>query len=154
MPETRTVRITRHYPASPEQVFDAWLTPALARRFLFSVPGGEMVRAEVDARVGGGFTFTDRRPGGSGSGGGDAAGGSQDVAHVGQYEVIERPRKLVFSFGVPQFTRETTRVTLDFAGEAGGCALTLTHEGVWADYAERTQQGWTMMLEGLGRALG
>jgi hypothetical protein len=44
-------------------------------------------------------------------------------------------------------------VIVTFAPAAGGTRLILTHEKVWADFAERTGQGWTMILAGLTRAL-
>ncbi len=47
------VRVTRRFDASAERVFDAWLGPAKASRFLFATPAGQMVRADIDARVGG-----------------------------------------------------------------------------------------------------
>jgi hypothetical protein len=36
---------------------------------------------------------------------------------------------------------------------AGGCMLTLTHEGVLPEWAERTQEGWGMILNGLNDTL-
>jgi len=134
--------VVRHrYLHPPERVFDAWLDPKTAAKFAFATPDGEMIRAEIDPTVGGRFNFTDRRP---------AIG---DVSHVGEYEVIDRPRRLVFTFAVPQFNPDYTRVTLDFAAVDGGCDVTLTHAGVPPEYAKQTPQGWTMILASLERAL-
>jgi uncharacterized protein YndB with AHSA1/START domain len=56
-----TIRVSRRYPQSTERVFDAWLDPAIAGKFLFATPAGQIVRAETDPRVGGAFCFVDRR---------------------------------------------------------------------------------------------
>ncbi len=136
-----TVRVTHRFAQSSERVFDAWLDPAQAGKFLFATPNGKMVRAEIDARVGGSFVFVDRRDG-------------EDVEHVGEYLEIDRPRRLAFTFAVPKFSAERTGVTIEIAPSGGGCVLTLTHEGVLPAYATRTEAGWQMILEGLAVALG
>ena len=116
-PEMKTVRVTHRFTASAERVFDAWLEPEKARRFLFATPTGQMVQAETDPRVGGRFTFTDRRDG-------------MAVVHTGEYLEIDRPRRLVFTFAVPAYSALVTRVTLEIAPLDDGCELNLTHEGV------------------------
>ena len=140
-PRPATVRVTRRFDASAERVYDAWLDADRARRWLFATPTGEMVRAEIDARVGGAFVFVDRRDG-------------VDVAHVGEYLELDRPRRIVFDFAVPQFSAERTRVTVDIVPLAPGCELTLTHEGVLPDYAARTAEGWAGILARLAASLG
>jgi uncharacterized protein YndB with AHSA1/START domain len=137
---TPAIRVRHRYSASPERVFDAWLDPAKASRFLFATPTGQMVRAEVDARVGGQFTFVDRREG-------------EDVAHVGEYLEIERPRRLAFTFAVPKYSPVVTRVFIDITPLESGCELTLTHEGVLEEWASRTVEGWTSILNGLAATL-
>lgn len=77
--------LTRDYEAAPERVFDAWLTPAIARHFLFATPDGEMLTCEIDARVGGRALVIERRAQG-------------DAEHHLQFEEIDRPRRLVFLF--------------------------------------------------------
>ena len=139
-PKTVTLRVTRRFKASPEQVFDAWLDPDKAQRFLFAVPGGEIVRTDIDARVGGGFTIVDRRDG-------------VDVEHVGEYLEIDRPHRLKFTFRVPKFSTANSWVTLDIARVDSGCELTLTHEGVLAEYADKTPQGWGMIFDSLAALL-
>jgi uncharacterized protein YndB with AHSA1/START domain len=138
--ETRTVRVTRAFTASAEHVFDAWLDPATAKRFLFAAPIGEIVATEIDARVGGSFRIVRRD--------------DRDVEHVGRYLVIDRPRKLVFTFAVPTFSAAETLVTIDIVPAAEGCELTLTHQHVLPNWAERTEQGWGAILAGLDQALG
>jgi uncharacterized protein YndB with AHSA1/START domain len=127
------VRVTHRFDASAERVFDAWLDPKTAGRWLFATATGQMVRVDIDARVGGQFIIIERRDG-------------EDVEHRGQYLDIDRPRRLVFTFGVPKYSAETTRVHIDIVPRETGCELTLTHEGVLPEYAERTNAGWTEIL--------
>jgi uncharacterized protein YndB with AHSA1/START domain len=137
---TVQVRVTRHFDDSMDRVFNSWIDAETARKWLFATPAGKMVRADIDPRVGGSFNFVDRRNG-------------EDIEHTGDYVEIVPPRRLVFDFGVPKYTTEKTRVTIEITAEASGCQLTLTHDGVWADYETRTTQGWNMLLDGLAATL-
>lgn len=138
--QTLAVTVTRHYVASAERVFDAWLDPKRAGQWLFATDEGEMVRVEVDPRVGGHFLFVDRRKDG-------------DAKHYGTYVEIDRPRRLVFDFSVENYDTDVTRVTIEIEPRGTGCELTLTHEGVPSEYAEQTQGGWTMILGNLDRSI-
>ncbi len=135
-----TVRVTRVFDATPERVFDAWLDPRNAGKWLFATPAGQMVRVDIDARVGGAFNFTDRRSG-------------EDIEHTGEYLEMDRPRRLAFNFRVPKFSAEATLIRIEIAPSGFGCELTLVHEGVLPEYAARTEEGWKGILEGLSRSL-
>jgi len=130
-----TIIITRRFDSSIERVFDAWLDPAKASQFLFATPTGKLVRVDIDARVGGSFNIT-RRDG-------------EDVEHVGTYLEIDRPRRLAFTFGVPKFSAQMTRVTIDLKPLPTACELTLTHEGVLSEWLDRGREGWGKILDGL-----
>lgn len=136
-----TVRVARRFEAAPERVYDAWLDPANAGRWLFATPEGQMMRVEIDARVGGAFLLVDRREG-------------NDVEHTGEYLELDRPRRLAFNFRVPKFSNEATLIAIDIAPATFGSELTLTHEGVYPEFAERTEQGWKGILDGLAAILG
>lgn len=136
--------VSRDFAAPAERVFDAWLNPAHAARFLFATEGGEMLVCEIDARVGGRATIVERRPSG-------------DAHHRMQFEIIDRPHRLVFLFAAdPAEDGEWTRVSIEIAAKGEGCTLTLTHEmdPEWAAYEEQTRRGWTMILDTLARAIG
>jgi uncharacterized protein YndB with AHSA1/START domain len=134
-----TVTVERLIAAAPEAVFPAWLDPDQAGRWLFRTPDGALERCEIDARVGGGFAIWERR-------------GADLAEHHGEYVEIGRPARLAFDFWT-SFSAERTRVTVEIAPEGGGSRLTLTHEGVWPDWADKTRHGWSMVLEGLARTL-
>jgi uncharacterized protein YndB with AHSA1/START domain len=133
--------VTHSFAHPPDRVFDAWLDPAIARRFLFATPTGEMVRAEVDARVGGRFVFVDRRP------------DMGDVEHTGEYRVIDRPRRLVFTFAVPAYNPNFTEVDVEITPTLGGCEVRLTQRETPDEWVEPSTRGWAMILEALDAAL-
>ncbi|WP_404335463.1 SRPBCC domain-containing protein [Sphingomonas sp. MMS12-HWE2-04] len=143
MSDAIVLTITREFAAAPERVFDAWLDPAIAGRFLFATPDGMMQTVEIDARVGGQALIVERRAGG-------------DARHRLRFEEIDRPRRLVFLFSAdPAEAGQWTRVAIDIAPGAAGCTLTLTHQmdPAWAAYEDQTRKGWTTILEGLARTL-
>jgi uncharacterized protein YndB with AHSA1/START domain len=139
MPQNVTLNVSHRFAAAPERVFDAWLDPKTAGRWLFATPAGKMLRVEIDGRVGGKFTIV-RRDG-------------EDVEHVGEYLEVDRPRRLVFTFGVPKFSAEMTRVAIEIAPSGEGCELTLTQENVLPEWAAPSKQGWGMILDGLEQHL-
>jgi uncharacterized protein YndB with AHSA1/START domain len=137
-----SVCVTHRFSASAERVFDAWLDPAKACKFLFVTATGQMVRTEIDARVGGGFTIVERRAG-------------EEVGHVGTYLELDRPRRLVFTLSVPKYSKEASKVSVEIRPLGSGCELTLTQEMLpgMAEYRGRTQEGWRRILEVLAEQL-
>jgi uncharacterized protein YndB with AHSA1/START domain len=134
-----TIEVERRLAAPPEMVFDAWLDPEGVGQWLFATPGGMMEAVEIDPRVGGGFTIAERR-------------GEELARHFGEYIELERPCRLVFDFWT-SVGAERTRVTVEIPPDGDGARIRLTHNGVRADYRERTMQGWTMILGGMTRHL-
>jgi len=136
------VTVARRLDVPAGRVFDAWLDPATLGRWLFATKSGEVVRVEVDPRVGGSFIVVDRRNG-------------EDVAHTGEYVEIDRPRRLVFDFRVEKYADRPSRVSVDIEPKDDGGELTLTHHfgAEMAEFKERTQAGWGMVLDALAGML-
>jgi uncharacterized protein YndB with AHSA1/START domain len=145
----RFLRMTRRFGLSPERVFDAWLNPETVRKWLFTTPADEAYTAELDARVGGKWSITARR-------------GGIDYTASGEYLEIDRPRRLVFTFAMFQFSPNSDRITVEVAPSGAGCVLTLTQEGV--DIVDElrqlrpgveggTEKGWSIMFDVLAAAL-
>lgn len=142
-------KTTRLFKASAEGVFDAWLDPVKARSWMERpVPGMrafDVRRVEIDARVGGKFTFSDMREGG-------------EALHWGYYLEIERPRRLVFTwFTSDEAEKEgSSIVTLTIEPLGEGCRATIVHsmDARWADWVKQTENGWSAMLRKIDEALG
>ena len=146
------VTVSRRFTVPAERVFDAWLTPAQAGRFLFATRTGNILHCEIDPRVGGEFTVTDRRP---------TADGDEsffDAQHRGTYVEIQRPHRLAFDFSVEPYSDAPTRVTIDVVPMGPNlCELVLTHDRGDDETArvnaDRTRKGWTTMLAALDKVL-
>jgi uncharacterized protein YndB with AHSA1/START domain len=136
-------RVTKRYDASPERVFDAWLDTAMIGKFLFGPALREetILSLSIDARVGGAFSFVVQRK-------------DMTLDHTGTYLEIDRPRRLVFTWGV-RGDDAVGKVIIAIKALEMGCELTLTHEMApgWEDFAPRVEEAWTKMLNALGTAL-
>jgi len=139
-PQKATVQVTRKFSVSAERVFGAWLDPKTVGKWLFATPTGKMSKVKIDARIGGSYLIVECREG-------------ADVEHIGEYLEIERPRRLVFTLKVPKYSQEITKVTVEIRALESSCELTLTHEGVLADYIASTTSGWNMILDQLSTTL-
>ncbi|HYI41759.1 MAG TPA: SRPBCC domain-containing protein [Allosphingosinicella sp.] len=138
----REVRATRRFAAPAEAVFDSWLDGRTAGEWLFATPDGEMVRVEIDPRVGGRFEIVERR-------------GGEEMLHTGVYEVLERPTRLVFTLQLPKYAPNSERVEVEILPADGGCALTLT-QTVGADAPagpEQIERGWSTIIGALADRL-
>jgi uncharacterized protein YndB with AHSA1/START domain len=145
MSNPATASISKRFAASAERVYDAWLDPAWLGRWMFgpAVRDEKIVGLVNEARVGGQFSFVVDRAG-------------TLVDHVGEYLVLERPRRLVFTWATRDSLPATSTVTvlIEPLGPAS-CHLTLHHEMApeWADFTDRAAASWQKMADALERAL-
>jgi uncharacterized protein YndB with AHSA1/START domain len=134
------IRVTRRFSAPPERVFDAFLEPEVAGRWLFATALRPMTDVEIDARVGGSFRFAARRD-------------DEIIEHRGEYIEIVPHRRLAFILAMADRPHVIARVTVGITPLRRGCELALTHENLPSDYANRTEARWTGVLYGLDETL-
>jgi uncharacterized protein YndB with AHSA1/START domain len=123
--------------ATPEFLFNAWTRPDQLMMWW----GPKSVRcshAEVDQRVGGRFRIGNTFPNGS------------IVWIIGEFEVFEPPRKLVYSWRIDSSAAPAERVTVRFEPCAEGTEVIVVHDKI-TDMTVRAahEQGWQGCLEGL-----
>jgi uncharacterized protein YndB with AHSA1/START domain len=141
-----TVSVTQRLSASPKGVFDAWLDPRIACKWLFATALRPSTRVAIDARVGGAFRFMERSYG-------------EEIEYAGVYVEIVGPTRLVFTLSLEDHPDEISRVAVDISplktADMGlGAKIILTHQGVPKERAERIEARWTGMLYGLNELLG
>jgi uncharacterized protein YndB with AHSA1/START domain len=134
------IRVRRRFLAPPPRVFDAWLDPESAGRWLFATASRPMASVEIDGRVEGAFCFVERH-------------GGAIIEHTGEYLEITPHRRLVFSLALDRHSHALTRVSVEIAPLKTGCELVLTHDNVPGACAEDTAARWTGILYGLGVTL-
>jgi uncharacterized protein YndB with AHSA1/START domain len=134
------IRLTKRYRASPQRVFEAWLDPEVAGRWLFATASRPMTHVAIDSRIGGSFCLAERRNG-------------ESSAYNGEYLEIVPHHHLVFTLCEEQRLQAITRVIVEITPLKRGCELRLSHEDVAADRENDTKARWTGILYGLGETL-
>ncbi|MCZ7582653.1 MAG: SRPBCC domain-containing protein [Deltaproteobacteria bacterium] len=127
----RTVR------APVERVFDAWTKSEFLKRW-WGPEGVTCPEADVDLRVGGHYRIANKLP-----------DGNIVVIH-GEFELIEPPTKLVYSWRVDPGIPAPSRVTVRFETHAEGTEVIVIHERIASDaIRDNHEQGWNGCLDGL-----
>jgi uncharacterized protein YndB with AHSA1/START domain len=128
------VVVRRMIAAPPEMLFDAWLD-AEALGTWMRPTGIRHTRAKTDPRVGGSYEIT-------------MQGDEKTYPHHGVYQVIDRPRRLVFTW-LSHATAGATLVTVDFLPLGERTEVVVTHEQLPDGARESHTTGWTSGLERL-----
>jgi uncharacterized protein YndB with AHSA1/START domain len=138
----RVVRIERTFAASAEEVFDAWTSPEVMRRWLHPAPHWETPEAEVDLRVGGTVRVVMRRPDGT------------EIEARGEYTLIDRPHLLVMTWTFGDEPSNEQLLELSFTESEGSTTVRLVNTGISTDERRDAQDwGWRGCLDQLELAL-
>jgi uncharacterized protein YndB with AHSA1/START domain len=136
------VRIERTFTAPAEEVFDAWTSPEVMRRWFHCEADWETPEAEVDLRVGGQVRIVMRQP-----------DGTEAKAH-GEYTVIERPNRLVMTWTFRDDPSNEQLIELSFSEIDGATTVVLVNSGISNGKRRDAQDwGWNGCLDQLERVL-
>jgi uncharacterized protein YndB with AHSA1/START domain len=136
------VRIERTFAASAEDVFDAWTSPEVMRRWFHCAPDWATPEADVDLRVGGKVRVLMRKPDGT------------EVEAQGEYTLIDRPHRLVMTWTFDDDSSNEQLIELTFSESGGSTTVLLVNSGIsTAERRDAQDWGWHGCLDQLGRAL-
>lgn len=136
-------KVTHHFAADPERVFDALTDPGTVPLWLRvwlekSGTGGELLRCEIDPREGGSFFYSDRR-------------GEEETRSWGTFSTLHRPTRIVHSWITEESEEEDPSIVtiiIEPAPDHDGSTVTLYHEmdAQWEAHRESAERAWMAML--------
>jgi uncharacterized protein YndB with AHSA1/START domain len=136
------VRIERTFAAAAEEVFDAWTSPEVMRRWFHCEADWTTPEAEVDLRLGGRVRIVMQRP-----------DGTTAEAH-GEYTLIDRPHRLVMTWTFADEPANEQLLELTFTESAGSTNVLLVNSRISrGDRRDSQDRGWHGCLDQLGSAL-
>jgi uncharacterized protein YndB with AHSA1/START domain len=136
------VRIERTFGASAEDVFDAWTSPEVLRRWFHCAPDWTTPEAEVDLRPGGEVRVVMRRPDGT------------EAGARGQYTLIDRPHRLVMTWTFDDDPANEQLIELSFSESDGSTTVLLVNRGISTDERRDAQDwGWRGCFDEFERVL-
>jgi uncharacterized protein YndB with AHSA1/START domain len=125
------LRIERTFAAPAEEVFDAWTSPEVMRRWFHAFEDWQTPEAEVDLRVGGRVRVVMRRPDGRDSGMG------------GEYRLIDRPHRLVMTWTFDDHPSNEQLIELTFSESEGSTTVLMVNSRISTDERRESQdKGW------------
>ena len=143
MTEGLVLRIERTFDAPAQEVFDAWTSEEVMRRWIHADPNWETPSAEVDLRVGGKVRVVMRDP--------------QDGAEygaVGEYTVVEPPHRLAFTWVWDDDPSNPQTIELEFSEREGATTVLMINGGIPTERRRGEQDGgWHRCYDNLDRVL-
>jgi uncharacterized protein YndB with AHSA1/START domain len=136
------VRIERTFAASAEDLFDAWTSPEVMRRWFHCAPDWATPEAEVDLHVGGKVRVVMRKPDGT------------EAEMQGEYTLIDRPHRLVMTWTFHDDPSNEQLMELTFSESEGSTTVLLVNSRISTDGRRGAQDwGWRGCLDQLERVV-
>ncbi|WP_408095729.1 SRPBCC domain-containing protein [Peredibacter sp. HCB2-198] len=138
-----SLTVKRLFTSKPEVVFDAFITPEKAGKFMFATKTGKMVKVVIEPKSQGQYVFIENRDG-------------EEVEHLGTFLAVDRPYTLAFELRVPKYKQDQDKVIITLSPLNSGTELTLEHtlSDMWIDSKSAIEGGWREILEGVAEVLG
>jgi uncharacterized protein YndB with AHSA1/START domain len=132
-----TLVVRRTIQATADRLFSAWTEPNQLRHW-WGPPGVICIDPAVDLRVGGRYRLGNQFPDG------------QVVWIGGEFEIVERPIRLTYTWQIEGSGDPIERVTVRFEPRGAATEVVVTHDRI-ADEARRRrhEQGWVGCLDRL-----
>lgn len=139
--ESPTVRITWHFAAPPEKVWEAWTQPRAVAQWFGSDPKGKVVSAKLDVQRNGSFevTFLD-------------SDGTRHTAS-GVYQQVEPYRLLKFSWSWASEPGIETQVTVALIAQGASTKMEFEHAGHTRTSSHDYASGWRSTFEKMQRVI-
>jgi uncharacterized protein YndB with AHSA1/START domain len=138
----RVVRIERTFAAPAQEVFDAWTSPEVMRRWFHCQPDWDTPVAEVDLQVGGTILVVMRRPDGT------------EARAQGKFTLIDRPRRLVMTWTFDDDPSNEQLLELTFSESEAATTVRLVNSRISTERRRDEQaSGWDGCLDELDRML-
>jgi len=136
------LRIERTFAAPVEEVFDAWTSAEVMRRWLHCEPDWQTPVAAVDLRVGGNVRVIMRRPDG------------REAGARGEYALIDRPRRLVMRWTFDEEPANEQLIELTFTQSGDATTVLMVNSRISSEVRRDAQDwGWRGCLDELERVL-
>ncbi len=134
-----TLVVRKTIRAKAERLFAAWTIPAQLKLW-WGPQGVKCIDAEMDLRRGGRYRIANQLPDG------------KILWITGEFEVIEAPRKLVYTWRIEPETESSERVTVHFEESDNDTEVIVTHERISSEELRKMhEQGWFGCLAGLAK---
>ena len=139
----QVVRIERTFAASAEDVFAAWTSEEVIRRWFKPATGWQEPSAEVDLRVGGKIRVVMRNPDGAPVGAG------------GEFTLIERPHRLSYTWTFDDDPSNRQMIEMEFTERDGATTVVFVNSDISGEERRDSQyDGWRTCFDEFARALG
>ncbi|MGI9611886.1 MAG: SRPBCC family protein [Acidimicrobiales bacterium] len=135
--ESAELEVRRVVAATPEQVFEAWTSPAALLDW-WGPPGGSCQSAAIDLQVGGSYRITNSLPDDS------------TVTIVGQFLDVVPPSRLSYTWTTDAGAQSDEIVTVLFKPHNGGTEVVVSHQRIASpEGLGGHEAGWQACLSGL-----
>ena len=113
--QTMQIYVSHCYEVSCSTLYDQWLDPQSASRWLLTTLDGETPQIQMQQQIGGRFQICQSRPQG-------------DLFLNGQFLQLKRPQQIMFSLENPRLSTEPDLIQLLFQPHPFGCELQVSHQ--------------------------